>query len=101
MSKQWIVEAVKTEYPDLYLYNVLEPNPDAGKSGVCYAGKYFSVTNGLDSAENARLIAAAPELHALAEHVVAMANDDYLNGHPEWIAIADEARALLTKIEGV
>jgi hypothetical protein len=32
---------------------------------------------------NARLIAAAPELHALAEHVVAMANDDYLNGHPE------------------
>jgi hypothetical protein len=59
---------------------------------------------GYDNSEaeaNARLIAAAPELHALAEHVVAMANDDYLNGHPEWIAIADDARAILTKIEEV
>lgn len=31
----------------------------------------------------------------LAEHVLAMADDDYLRGHPEWEAIVAEARAVL------
>ncbi len=49
---------------------------------------------------NARLVAAAPELLDLAEHVNAMADDAYLSGHPEWQEIVREARALLDRIEG-
>jgi hypothetical protein len=32
--------------------------------------------------------------YRLAEHVLAMADDAYLMGHPEWAEIVDEARAL-------
>ena len=45
---------------------------------------------------DARLIVAAPAAVALARHVVAMADDAYLIGHPEWGAIVAEARAWLT-----
>ncbi len=31
-------------------------------------------------------------LFSLAEHVLAMADDAYLVGHPEWIEIVEEAR---------
>lgn len=31
----------------------------------------------------------------LANHIVVMADDAYLSGHPEWEAIVEEARALL------
>lgn len=31
---------------------------------------------------------------ALAQHVLAMADDSYLTGHPEWIEIVAEAKAL-------
>ena len=47
----------------------------------------------------AHLFAASLELLALASHVVAMADDVYLVGHPEWQAIVDEARAAIAKAE--
>lgn len=31
-------------------------------------------------------------LFSLAEHVLAMADDAYLIGHPEWVEIVEEAR---------
>lgn len=34
---------------------------------------------------------------ALATHIVAMADDAYLVGHPEWLEIVEEAKALLQK----
>jgi hypothetical protein len=37
-------------------------------------------------------------LLALAKHVLAMADDAYLVGHPEWIEIVREARALIDNI---
>jgi len=38
----------------------------------------------------------------LAAHIIAMADDAHLSGHPEWSeAIVPEARALLAKITGV
>jgi hypothetical protein len=54
-----------------------------------------------ERAANARLIAAAPELYSLATHITAMSNDAYLEGHPEWNTIVDEAYEVLAKIEGV
>jgi hypothetical protein len=47
---------------------------------------------------NARLIAQAPAGLALAKHIIAMADDAYLTGHPEWQALVDEARALVAKV---
>lgn len=32
---------------------------------------------------------------ALAEHIISMADDEYLSGHPEWNAIVQEARQLI------
>lgn len=46
---------------------------------------------------NARLIAAAPELLKIAQHIAAMENDAFLMEHPEWVAIAEESRAAITK----
>lgn len=48
---------------------------------------------------NARLISQAPAGLALAQHIVAMADDAYLAGHPEFDAIVAEARALIAAIE--
>lgn len=45
-----------------FRFSVLEPNPDAGKPGVCYAGAYLTVctTDGLEAADQvARGLAAA------------------------------------------
>ena len=47
---------------------------------------------------DARLIVAAPAAVALAQHVVVMADDAYLIGHPEWDAIVAEARAWLAAV---
>ena len=56
-KKQWLVEKHKDG-----TYSVLEPNTEAGMSGVCYAGKYFGVVTS-DSKEDAYLIAAAPDMY--------------------------------------
>lgn len=49
---------------------------------------------------NARLIAAAPDGYALAQHILALETDPYLQGHPEWEAFLNEAKALTNKVEG-
>lgn len=36
---------------------------------------------------------------ALADHIIAMDDDAYLIGHPEWEALVAEARAVYTPIE--
>ncbi len=41
----------------------------------------------------ARQIAAVPPLLDLVDHVLALADDAYLAGHPEWDALVAEARA--------
>ena len=40
------------------------------------------------------------ELLAACKHVEAMAGDAYLDGHPEWEVIVDEARDAIAKAEG-
>lgn len=49
---------------------------------------------------NALLISTAPNGYALAEHIVTMADDTYLEGHPEWLEIVNEACALIAKATG-
>lgn len=47
--------------------------------------------------QHGALLAAAPELLALARHITAMADDSYLVGHPEWLEMVTEARAATEK----
>lgn len=42
---------------------------------------------------------AAPELLALAKHILALETDPYLQGHPEWEAFLNEAKAAETRAE--
>ena len=58
------------------------------------------IPHGYDAKEQVSVLAAAPELLALAEHISVMADDAYLTGHPEWEEIVKEARAALAKAEG-
>ena len=55
----WTIKVLKTKYPDLFTYTVLGVNttPDAS-----YSGAAFTVASELDSLDDARLIAAAPDL---------------------------------------
>lgn len=45
LNTNWTVQVNDTQYPDIKTYSILEPNPDAGKSGVCYSGKFLQVSN--------------------------------------------------------
>lgn len=49
---------------------------------------------------NARLFTAAPLGLALAEHILALIDDAYFQGHPEWEPLVAEAHALKAKAEG-
>lgn len=71
--------------------------PNAG----CIAERWYPTENNDTPIEaNARLIAAAPELLALAKHILAMETDPYFQGHPEWEAFLNEAKAAENKAEG-
>jgi|GEM_PF-6255510 len=50
--------------------------------------------------ECARFIATGQDTCKLIEHILAMADDNYLDGHPEWIEIVKEARTLSEHIKG-
>jgi len=52
------------------------------------------------NAKDAPLLASAPDLLALAEHIDAMATDAYLSGHPEWAELTHQARAAIAKAKG-
>ena len=47
---------------------------------------------------NCSLIAAAPDLLELANHILAMDGDPYLLGHLEWSEIMEEARTIVEKM---
>ena len=49
---------------------------------------------------NRRLIFAAPDGLALAQHILALETDPYMQGHPEWEAFLNEAMALVNKVRG-
>lgn len=76
--------------------------PQDYPSGAAYLAEVWAhdgeqpVAIATDAAD-AHLIAATPALRELADHVLAMADDAYLSGHPEFAAICDEARAALAK----
>ena len=57
------------KYPDIGIYKILERNPDAGKSGVSYSGEFMVVAE-TDGEEEARLIAAAPQMYEALKEVV-------------------------------
>jgi hypothetical protein len=60
------------------------------------AGKQYLV-NDITLQGNGRLIATAPEGFELAQHIMAMADDAYFVGHPEWQTIVDQAERLIAK----
>ena len=39
-QRDWTIKVNPTQYEDIKTYTILEPNPDAGKSGVCYSGSH-------------------------------------------------------------
>ena len=89
--------------------NQFTPGPwQIGEDGDIFAhDKTLCIANVIGAPEglpeskaNARLIAAAPDGVALAEHIQAMATDVYLTGHPEWCEITHEAAAFLAKARG-
>lgn len=68
-QEPWHVERchAKGSPPELDTFSVLAPNPDAGKTGVPYAGDYLSIAQCLDDEEHAHLFAAAREFRAASE----------------------------------
>lgn len=46
---------------------------------------------------NAAMITTVPDFHALATHIISMADDANLKEHPEWHEIVKEARAAIAK----
>jgi len=62
MERNWTYEKHSTKYPDLFTYQILQPNPDAGKPNVSYSGKHFGVCD-LDSEEDTKLIIEAVNNH--------------------------------------
>lgn len=49
---------------------------------------------------NARLIAAAPDLLALARYVLRVRDEAGLVDHPAWVSICDRADAIIAQVEG-
>ena len=49
---------------------------------------------------NGDIVSASPDLLELAKHIMAMKNDSYLDAHPEWAEICQEAEKCFSKAEG-
>jgi hypothetical protein len=64
---------------------------------ICRAGEPAEYIGTASGRADARLIATAPALLELARHIVAMADDAYLDGHPEWAELVKKARALVAQ----
>jgi hypothetical protein len=90
----WIVEEHKNpQYPDLPTFDVVAPKGWQEPSGEY---KVCGVASGLDSREDAHLIAAAPELLDLLTGVL---DSQEANGYVGVQLVAD-IRAAITKAEG-
>lgn len=64
----------------------------------CMVARVTGVTR--DQADTrARVITATPKLLALAQHILAMADDAHFNEHPEWQEIVAEAQVATKDIE--
>jgi hypothetical protein len=97
----WVVEIHKTEYPDIFRYNVMAPKgwrEDTGKYSKC------SVATGLDCPHDAALIAAAPDMLAALKAMVAERPTkeppaEAGIAHRNW-ELFEQARAAIAKAEG-
>lgn len=75
---KWTIETHKdAKYPDIETYTILAPNPDAGKSGVCYSGSHLAVAQ-LDYLPDAHLISAAPDMYEALKAIVDYSRDSEL-----------------------
>lgn len=83
----------------IYEYSVLAKNPDSGEKGVSYSGEFLAVVNGLDSFEDARLIAAAPQLLSELEHAHDMIKHYLKAGYLPQMS-AEEAEQLVRNPDG-
>jgi hypothetical protein len=93
----WYVETHPTEYPDLFTYNVL-----ASHGFTDYRGEdqLCSVANGLDSATDARLIAAAPALLEALREIVQYTEPLCQEGDPLGLDIRRIATNAIKQAEG-
>jgi hypothetical protein len=66
-------------------------------SAGCWPGGERDLECPIVRGYNDRRRAVHQEIKAwrIVKHVLAMENDPYLCGHPEWVAICEEARAAL------
>jgi hypothetical protein len=95
----WEVESHPDyKYPDIILYDVKGHNPDFGKSGVCYSGEHFGIVSGMDSKDDAYLIAAAPDMYQALKDIIDGYNDQGL-GKVTYTSINKAVKAVL-KAEG-
>ena len=60
----------------------------------------MNTTTDILSHVNALVAAETALYRLLAQHVLAMAYDPYLDGHPEWAEIVKDARAALQSVSG-
>lgn len=82
------------KYPDLGIYTILAPNPDAGKEGVVYSGAEVAIAD-TDDKESAAQIVREHNAHrklveALQAAVHAMRSYQYGNASPD---LAEEVAA--------
>lgn len=82
MKEQWIIKKKQdAKYPDIYTYEIMEKNTDAGKSGVVYSGEYLFICE-TDHEPSAHLIAAAPDMYEALKRLT-LDMKDIIMSHPE------------------
>lgn len=107
----WFVRTCpNSKYPECPTFDILTPNPDAGKSGASYSGENLSVVFGIDCEADARLIAAAPclleALEATVEYLLANLPKGKIRDSAHFHALnlhactVKQARAAIAKAKG-
>ena len=67
---EWFIKAKQdSKYPDIFTYDIMEKNPDVGKSGVVYSGDSFFICS-TDHKPSADLIVAAPDMYEALKETV-------------------------------
>ena len=74
-------------------------NAYPGRNGYWHCRDCISPEEGYATVEEANEAISEESLLTLAKHIVAMENDPYLEGHPEWVEILEEAKAILEKVK--